>query len=294
MSDVRLGTEGPRGPRGHRGEQGSTGPTGPTGVVMGATGATGATGPAGAGTGNLVDLSVNNASVDFGFDEVVLRTGGVTGSPNVTGAFNGGGTGNKAILGLRGFNGKPLSALSTVEFSFTSQLGPTGPFYNPPGAISTTVPYVNLIIDFDPTVPGGDLRLISLLDSSLTLAIVNVIGTYANPGGLNTLIYSWDATMDVLIVNSPPNPTPGGVPPSVTVGPSWPANAYSWSALKAANPNAIFVDAFPANPVFFPTGDGGAPAGAILPALLLASGDSGNLTKSGKRIIEWKINGVPV
>jgi hypothetical protein len=240
----------------------------------------------------LVNLSVNNASADLGFDAFVLRTGGDGATPNVPGAFNGGGTGNKALLGLLGFSGMPLSALTSIEYTWTSQLGPVGPDYNPPGGPSPTVPFINLIIDFNPVV--GDLRVISLLDSSLTPAIVNAIGTYANPGGLNTLTYSWDETLDVLIVNSPPNPTPGGVPPSVTVGPSWPANAYSWAALKAANPSAIFVDAFPANPVFFPTGDGGSPAGAIMPALLLVSGDSGNLTRSGKHILDWKINGVPV
>jgi len=289
MSDIKIRNPGSD-ETGHRGH-GATGPTGATGPV-GPAGSTGATGPAGTGTGNLVDLSVNNASADLGFSAVVLRTGGDGVTPNIVGAFNGGGAGNKAILGLLGFNGMPISALTSIEYSWTSQLGPTGPFYNPPGTLDPTVPFINLIIDFNPVV--GDLRLISLLDSSLTPAIVNVIGTYANPGGLNTLIYSWDATMDVLIVNAPPNPTPGGVPPDVSVGPNWPANAYSWAALVAANPAAIFVDAFPANPLFFPTGDGGSPAGAILPALLLASGDSGNLTKSGKLILDWKINGVPV
>jgi hypothetical protein len=47
MSDVRLGTEGPRGPRGHEGPKGPAGPTGPTGLAGSSTD-TGATGPTGA------------------------------------------------------------------------------------------------------------------------------------------------------------------------------------------------------------------------------------------------------
>jgi hypothetical protein len=59
------------------------------------------------------------------------------------------------------------------------------------------------------------------------------------------LVYSWDETMDVCIVGSPPNPTSGGVAPSVPVGPAFTDNAYSWAVLKAANPNAVMIDAFP-------------------------------------------------
>lgn len=80
----------------------------------------------------------------------------------------------------------------------------------------------------------------------------------------------------------------------VTVGPSWPANAYSFSdllatnsnALTASNANAELVDDFPA--------DGGLPSGAIVPSILLVSGDSANLTKSGKKILDFKVNGVSV
>jgi len=51
MSDIKLGSEGPRGARGARGERGPTGPTGSGGGGAGATGATGPTGPGGGGAG---------------------------------------------------------------------------------------------------------------------------------------------------------------------------------------------------------------------------------------------------
>lgn len=244
--------------------------------------------PITAGANPLIDLSVNNASADLGFaGTAVLRTGG---SANPAGAFNGGGTGNKTFLGVRGYSGSPLSAVQSIELTWRNLLGPTGPFFVPPGAGTVVTPYVNFVVDFAPLVPGGDLRVLLLISDSLMPAITTAIGTYLNPGGLNTLVYGWTELMNVCIVASPPNAVPGGVVPSVSVGPSFLDNAYSWAALKAANPTAVFVDAFPA-PTFAPTGDGGAPAGAILPAIVVVSGDSGNVTKSGKHLVALKING---
>lgn len=245
---------------------------------------------------SLIDLSVNCANVNLGYTDpvtlapaCVMRTGSRT---NTAGSFNGGGTGNKAILGLRGFDRKPLSDLVSLEYTFRNLLGPGGPFFSPPGAATVTTPYVNFLVDFNP-FGGGDVRVLSLVDDSLSAAITAAIGSYANPGGLNTLTYSWDETKDVLIVLAPPNAVPGGVVPDVTVSTSWTGNAYKWSALKAANPTARFVDAFPATTAS-PTGDGGMPVGAVVPAVALVSGDSGNLVKSGKYVLDFKVNGVPV
>ena len=116
---------------------------------------------------------------------------------------------------------------------------------------------------------------------------------YSNNGS-NVLTYSWNSSMNVCIVNSPPNPVPGGVAPSVTVGPLWLENSYSFAALVAANPlafhastpNAELVDDFP--------GDGGLPAGGIVTSMLLCSGDSANLIKSGKKITAFTVNGSSV
>lgn len=241
---------------------------------------------AGVGAGGpFLDLHINAAGVDVWPDgnRIVLRTGART---NAAGAYNGGGVGNKAILGLVGFDG-PLSSLVSLEYTWTSELGPGGSNFNPPTGGNVVVPYANFFVDFG----GGDLRVLVVTDSSEAPAISNAIGTYTNPGGLNVITHSWTAAQDVLIVNSPPNPVPGGVSPHISVGPTWPANSYRFSQLVAANPAARLVSVFPGNPVFFPTGDGGMPAGASAASIQIVSGDSGNVTKSGKTLHSIKVNG---
>ena len=226
------------------------------------------------------DYSVNAAAVDVLADgSNNLRTGART---NAAGSYTGGGTGNKAIRGFLGHSGTPLGALLSLEYVWTNVVGPGGPFFSPPGGPSVLTPYANLVVDFDPN-GVGDIRILVVLDDSLNAAITAAIGTYANPGGLNTLTYAWDSSMDVLIVLSPPNAVPGGVAPNVSVGAAWPENSYSFAALVAANPDAVLVDAYPA--------ESGLPAGAVVPAVMVISGDSGNVTKSGKRLLSATVNG---
>jgi hypothetical protein len=242
-------------------------------------------GGGGGGGGRLLDLSVNAAGVDRFEDlAVVLRTGSRV---NVAGAYTGGGTGNKAIMGVLGFDGLALGALLSVAFTWENVVGPGGTTFSPPGAASVTVPYVNLVVDFG----GGDLRVLVLMDAQLNPAVSAAIGVYTNPGGLNVITHSWTAALGVLIVNAPPDPVPGGVAPIVSVGPAWPEKVYSMAALVAANPLARLVDAFPGAPSPFPAGGGGLPAGAIIPGVVLASGDSGTIVRSGKRVRELLVNG---
>lgn len=229
---------------------------------------------------NLVALPVNTAAVDAGYQDgsIVLRTGS---NANPAGAFTGGGVGNKSILGVSGFDGLPIGQLLSIAYTWRNVVGPGGPFFIPPGAATATTPNLNLIVDFG----GGDLRVCPCCADSLTAAITAAVGTYLN-NGANVLTYSWTNAKDVMIVNAPPNPVPGGVVPNVTVGPAWFQNTYRWSALVAANPLARLVDVF--------TGDGGLPAGAVTPGILLISGDSANVTKSGKRISAFSVNGSSV
>lgn len=253
--------------------------------MFGAVGAEYRSPGAGAGAFNsrLLDLSVNAARLDRGYPAgaIVLRAGART---NAAGAFNGGGVGNKAIAGVFGFDGLPLGSLLSLSYTWTSVQGPVGPTWLPPGAASPLVPYVNLVVDFNPAGPS-DLRILVVTDSGLGAPISPSIGTYTNDG-LNNITHAWSSAQNVLIVNAPPNPVPGGVPPAITVGPSWTQNAYSFAALVAANPTAVLRDAF--------TGDGGLPAGAITPAVLLVSGDSANVTRSGKRFLAFSVNGSSV
>ena len=233
----------------------------------------------------LIDFSVNNAAGDLIDARLVLRTGG---SANPTGAFNGGGTGNKAIVGYPlGLAGIPMGALLSVDYTWTNLLGLGGPFFNPPTAVTVITPYLNFLVDFG----GGNLRVLLACNDQLNPLITAAIGTYSNPGGLNVLTYAWSSAQAVCIVGSPPAAVPGGVVPLVSVGASFLENAYSWAALVAANPLARVIDAVPANPVLSPLGDGGIPVGALVAGIVIASGDSGNVIKSGKALSSWRVNG---
>ena len=235
----------------------------------------------------VLGLPVNAAGlVVLPDNRINLRTGSRT---NAAGAYNGGGTGNKVFAGLTAFDQLPLGQLTAIEYTWTNQLGPGGPNFLPPTVATTTTPFINLIVDFG----AGDLRVLICLSDQLAPAINAALGTYVNNGS-NLLTYSWNNAKAVCIVGAPPAAVPGGVVPSVTVGPGFLENAYSFAALVAANPLAKLVTAFPANAVLFPTGDGGAPVGAVLPSILVVSGDSGTLVKSGKTLHTLKVNGVSV
>lgn len=229
----------------------------------------------------MPDFSVNAAAVDGGYSDgaIVLRTGART---NAAGAFHGGGTGNKAIFGVFGWHGLPMSDLASVSFTWTNIHGPAGPFYSTAFSPSVVTPYLNVLVDFDP-LGAHTIRVLVMLSDQLNPLITSAIGTYSNPGFLDVLTYAWTSAQDCLIVGSTPGTVPGGVAANVTVGPGWLERSYRWSDLVSANPAATLVDAFPA--------DNGYPAGAVMPAITLNSGDSGNTQRSGKRIAAMSVNG---
>jgi len=240
-----------------------------------------ATGGGAGGFNVFADFSVNSAVVDGGYADksLVLRTGG---SVNPAGAFTGGSTGNKAILGRFGYNKLPLNSFISLSYTWKLVTGPGGPYYIPPGAGTVCTPYWNLLVDFNPAGPIHNVRVLVMCDDSLAPIITNAIGSFVNDGN-NVLTYGWNKSQYVLIVNSPTLlPAPGGVLPAISVGLNWQANAYDFAALLAANPTAVVVDEWP--------NDGGMPAGAILPGPLLISGDSGNITKAGYNVTSLKIN----
>jgi hypothetical protein len=250
-----------------------------------------AAGTAGAGSSGLLaflnrlDVSVNKSNVDNAQSSspiLTTRTG-----LNLVGAYNGGGVGNKAILGIQGFNGMPVGELNTIEFIWREmEAAHTNP-------LALRV-YVNLIIEPDPIGFPGVYKILTIQD---TLGVVNVIPTPIGPGRWD---YKWptDANKLFLCVNpaglpAPPNPVlsvwtnpPPGVPFFTAVDNTYFTQTFRLADIVAAYPNAILVDAS--------SGDGGLPNSSVIPAFLVVVGDSSNALLSSRLIEQVKVNGVNV
>lgn len=228
------------------------------------------------------DRSVNEAKTEQVGPDLVLRTSDL--APGA-GAYNGGGDGNKAIATFYGFEDVPLGDLESISYTWENIKGPVGPKFTPGDPVTTTTLYVNVLVDFGGAGAVGDLYNLVLLTDQLNPTIVDSIGSYVKNG--DALTGTWSAAnQNVLIVGvNAPNNAPGGVAPSVSVGPSWLERSFSFAALVAANPNAklIAVTDF--------VDDGGFPSGALMAAVNIMSGDSGTKVKSGKRCTAFSVNG---
>lgn len=221
------------------------------------------------------DLSVNSArAYRLPDGSTVLATGATI---NPVGAFHGlTATGNKAIAGFWGYSGLPLGDLRSLSTQWRNVYGNAGPFAVPPEESKSLTPYFNVLVDFG----AGDFRILVMAADGLNDSITSHIGSYTNVA--NLLTYSWVSTQGVLVVGSP---VPGSVP-FVSVGASWLENAYRLADLIALRPQAKLVDRFPE--------DNGFPAGCIMPAVMVCSGDSNNTRKSGKHLVTVAINGATV
>ena len=229
-----------------------------------------------------IDFSVNNAkAVHYpNTNKVVLSTGR---SVNPTGAFNGGGIGNKAIAGYF-VNDMLLAALNTLEYQWTNANGLGGINYIPPTIATTVTPYINLIVDF--TVYGFGKKVFIVCTDQLNPLINNSVGTYLNAG--NTLTYSWNNSLGVIVVSTlPADPffTGPAIVPIVSVGATALENSYSVASIIIAYPLATLMTSY--------SGDGGFGAGDVSSSILLVSGDSGNVLQSAKEITYMSINGAP-
>jgi hypothetical protein len=228
---------------------------------------------------NRIDISVNKAQVDNAQSASPIMT--VKTGTNNAGAFNGGGLGNKAILGIQGFDTMPLSALATLEIVWREMEA------GHPNPIQVEV-YANLIVEPDPIGAPGTFRIFSI--SNTLPPIFDFTVTPLGPGRWD---YSWTASsptnfVQVVgpVVGPPPPPFGTSFPPVVPFisnGPAFFSQAFRMSDILASYPNARLRDAS--------TGDGGMPKTTVTPAILIIVGDSNNVTMASRLIEEVKLNG---
>lgn len=219
------------------------------------------------------DFSVNKASVDNAWSaNPVIKT--QTGT-NAAGGFNGGGTGNKTILGINVGDGLALGALNTIEYTWR----PLVPYVTTPFQ-----PFVNLVCELGAPAPAGYKILV--IDPAAVPAL-NVCTTVNNGDG--TFTTTWDASIHFLqVVLDVPGYPPGVPLPAVNLNPvgSWLNRSYDIAAIAAAYPLAALRRAASA--------DGGMPAATITPAFMIVGGDSGNNRIQAWEITEIFFNGVQV
>lgn len=215
-----------------------------------------------------VNLSVNNSTVD-NYQGVIPTLRSQTG-PNLAGAYNGGGTGNKPILAFRGYDNLGLGLLTSIEFSWEDLLPDS------PGVSAVALlPFINLIVDIN-----GDGSVIKIFNMSQTLPPTSDTNFTVTNLGLNRYNYDFDPlvnTFEVVLGIA-------GVTPVINNGPSWFQQAFLMADVLAVYPNAKLVDV--------DSGDGGMPKDVVTPSVVLAMGGSGNVDAGLKIIEEININGV--
>ena len=214
---------------------------------------------------NRVDLSVNNARVNECYSATPMlkcNTGG-----NVVNGYNGGGLGNKSILGFDVLDGLGLASLISLSWTYTN-LSPYIPNF-------WTKPYANLIID----LLGTDVTYrVGVIDPQV-LALGMGAET-SNPDGSKT--WTWNAAANaMLIVGSqfaPPIPVSFGLPAG-----TYPAASFTIANILTAYPLAKFRRRSSL--------DGGLPKTTVTPAFMLVEGDSGNNTNINMLLGDVLVNG---
>jgi hypothetical protein len=240
------------------------------------------------------DHSVNGASVDlFNTTSALLRT---KTDQHTAGAYAGGGTGNKAILGH--FLSAPMLLSDLVSIEWLAEL------LQPEALGPNTIPYANLVVEMDPVGDPANYSILSLGDIDSVIAHGLSLGVFSSPTSTQRRLV-WTAgspTSNVQVVllkkmiGASPAP-PGAievaavqgpaVPPGAYTTASWMTWAYSIPAIVARYPSARIVNAY--------TADGGLPKSpTIVSGLLLIIGSSGNTIQNAVRVLDWQLNGAPI
>jgi hypothetical protein len=209
------------------------------------------------------DFSVNKASVDnawSAFPVIKTQTG-----VNAAGGYNGGGTGNKAILGVDVGDGLLLSAFTGLAYTWRPMV---------PYVATPLLPYINLIVELGAPAPAG-YKILNI-DPNAPPAL-NSQTTINNGDGTFTTTFN-SATNFIQVVNDVPGYPPGNPVPAVNLAPAgiWTTRSYRISDIVAAYPTATLRKVA--------SGDGGLPIATVTPAMLVIGGDSGT-----NRVEAWRI-----
>jgi hypothetical protein len=238
------------------------------------------------------DHSVNGGACDqFTSPQPILRTNTTV---NAVGGFNGGGTGNKAILGHWLSAPLPLGALLSVVLDYER--------LTPEVLAGQRLPSLLFVVELDPVGAMGFYSILTCGDETNPLNL----GTYSTPApGVRRISWTPGANFIQVVGDkgvggagfSPPSPTAGPDPIPTSEGPSpgpappppgtsWTVRDYSIADLLVAYPNAQIVNAA--------SGDGGLPKLTQTAGAMIALGDSGTVLQNAVRVVSWKINGSAV
>jgi hypothetical protein len=229
-----------------------------------------------------LDVSVNGANVDNAQSHAAVMT--TRTNVNAAGGFNGGGTGNKAMLGVQGLHHMPLAALVSLAFQWKELEAEL------PNPLALRV-YANVLIEPDPVGFPGVFKVLVFSD-----ALVPIVTMDTTSIGAGSWLETWPTAAGparVQCVNpaQPPGPpvsvwtSPGpGVPYAVATANIWQAQSFDLADVLAAYPNARLADCA--------SGDGGLPKSpSTTPALLLIVGDSNNHALVSRLVQAIEVNG---
>lgn len=201
---------------------------------------------------DFFDHSVNKGQVDIALDGVqseslALRLSTRSGS-NDTGAFNGSGTGSRAILGISSYDKRELSTLSSITFDAKTYAG---------------TERISILLLVDPACDGSTPRVFSVDGGAI--GSVSDIGNGYNRYRVTLTDESWQ-------ISGAAFTDPGNSSVTLVPSSSGPSKA-SLSALLAKYPHACLRNAA--------SGDEGLAKGAPSSAVLFALGSASTTTTNG-------------
>jgi hypothetical protein len=217
----------------------------------------------------LLDFSVNDAKTYIDHEGSLILQANKKHTGQVSGNFNGSGSGNKPICGLTGLNFEGIR-LSKLDFRVESDV-----------EIRTDdadadqqelgISY-NILID---SQGNGDINDLIVLNPTFTLN--GVVDKYGESGASASLTDFDIRTLDQIYVVGVLLPGDSG---------AWFDNPHTLDEILAEYPNAVLTSVI--------STDGGHPAGIKLPAIMMQIGGSGNSLKAVTAITNLKINGIKI